>query len=155
MDTILVNNLVDETGAGLSVYFSTYPSYACLSTHARYRFDIPDFYLQFNLEGLKSIVHTDDELRFIVWHEVGHYIVFKELCYRDIALLSIDKSLLLEKIADSIAASHTSIETALNVLKRILYQQEENGWVDSYLKARIKSLRVLYRQELVAKYAVA
>ena len=153
MDTVLVNNLVDETGAELPVYFSKYPSYACLNTHAQYQFDLPVFYLQFNLEGLKSIAHTDDELRFIVWHEVGHYIVFKELRYRDITLLSIDKSLLLEKIADSIAAFHTSIETALNVLKRILYQQKENGWVDPNLKARIESLRILYRQELAAKAA--
>jgi len=153
MDTILVNNLVDETGAELSVYFSTYTNYACLTLTAKYPFDIPDFYLEFNLEGLKNIIHTDDELRFIVWHEVGHYITYKDLRYLDISSLYRYKNLLTEKIADSIAVSHTSIETALTVLKRILYQQEKNGRVDSDLKVRIESLRILYRQELAAKAA--
>lgn len=151
MNTVLVGNLVEETKVSLPVYFSDDSNYARIVMTAQYRFERPTFHLDFNLDGLKSIVYTQEDLRFIIWHEIGHYFTFENMTFRQITDIRCGNGLWLEKVADSIAARHTSVRTAIDVLERILANRAATGAVDSSISARISSLLTI--QALAANQA--
>lgn len=139
-----------KAGVNLPIEFSYSTQYACTRWHrerikGRYIY-IPS--LIFNLDALQDCIYSEEALKFIIWHELGHY--NDSLKYSHIEEYQAVEGLVREYDADLCGVEHTSTRAAIEALEAIVrhiklsslcYTRESLERVITGLEARILRLK--------------